>query len=127
MTPWTLLFLKTTFFLLHLHLFSRIRWVRVSSWVGICFVVLSNGAVGIYVFVIANPHENMSWEGKGTQLGVPVGIISLVADVIIFIIPFAAIIPLQISPAKRIGALLIFLTGGRYVDRTYVCSRVCQD
>jgi hypothetical protein len=80
-------------------------------------VVLSNGAIGIYTFVIANPHENASWTEKGTSIGVPTGILSLIADVAIFIIPFAAIIPLQISHAKRIGALLIFLTGGRYVER----------
>lgn len=86
-------------------------------------MVVSNSAVGIYVLVIANPHENASWGGKGTQLGVPVGILSLVADVIIFIIPFAAIAPLQISPAKRLGALLIFLTGGRCVNSTV--SRKC--
>lgn len=110
--------MKTTFFLLYLHLFGRIRWIRITSWVSICFVVASNSAVGIYAFIIANPYENASWGGKGTQLGIPIGILSIVADVIIFIIPFAAILPLQISPVKRLGALLIFLTGGRYVKST---------
>ncbi|KAJ4993292.1 hypothetical protein SVAN01_01267 [Stagonosporopsis vannaccii] len=115
LTPLTLLFLKTTFFLLYLHLFSRIRWVRISCWIGVCYVVLSMGSVAIYAFVIANPHENVSWSSKATQLGVPVGVLSLIADLVIFVIPFAAIIPLQINRAKRVGALLIFLTGGSAV------------
>lgn len=71
------------------------------------------GAVGIYTFIVANPHENITWAIPAIRLGVPVGVLSLVADLAIFIIPFAAIIPLQISPAKRVGAMLIFLTGGR--------------
>jgi len=79
------------------------------------YVVLSMGAVAIYAFAIANPHENVSWTGKATRLGLPVGILSLIADLAVFFIPFAAIIPLQINHKKRFGALLIFLTGGRYV------------
>lgn len=78
------------------------------------YVVLSMGAVAIYAFAIANPHENVSWSGKATELGLPVGILSLIADLVLFFIPFAAIIPLQINHTKRFGALLIFLTGGRY-------------
>lgn len=76
-------------------------------------MVISMGAVAIYAFAIANPHENVSWTGKALRLAVPVAILSLIADLVIFVIPFAAIIPLQINHAKRIGALLIFLTGGR--------------
>lgn len=74
------------------------------------------GAVGIYAFIVANPHESVSWAVSAVRLGVPVGVMGLVADIAIFIIPIAAIIPLQISRAKRFGALLIFLTGGRYVN-----------
>ncbi len=75
------------------------------------------GATGIYAFVIANPHESITWADEATELGLPVGVLSLAADLVIFVIPFAAIMPLQISHAKRLGALLIFLTGGRYVQR----------
>ncbi|KAF3009931.1 hypothetical protein E8E13_011044 [Curvularia kusanoi] len=112
LTPWTLLFLKTTFFLLYLHLFYRIRWIRICSWIGIAYVILTMGGVGIYIFIVANPHEILTWTIPAIRLGIPVGIMSLVADVLIFILPIAAILPLQISRAKRFGALLIFLTGG---------------
>ena len=87
-------------------------------------MVLTNGAVGIYAFAVANPHENVTWADKATRLGVPVAILSLIADTIIFVIPFAAIIPLRISHAKRVGALSIFLTGGWYVDYATPCLSI---
>jgi hypothetical protein len=100
---------------LYLHLFYRIRWIRICSWVGIVYVVLTMGGTGIYVFAVAYPRENISWTMTAVQLGIPVGVMGLIADIAIFVLPIAAIVPLQISRTKRIGALLIFLTGGRYV------------
>lgn len=64
----------------------------------------------------------MSWTDFALKLGVPSGGIGLVSDVMIFVIPFAAIIPLELSTAKKVGACLIFLTGGRYVDSHCVLS-----
>ena len=117
LTPWTLLFLKVTFFALYLQLFSRIRWIRICSWVGIVYVVLTMGGTGIYIFVVANPRELITWFAKAIHLGIPVGAMGLIADLAIFIVPIVAIVPLHISRTKRFGALLIFLTGGRYVGR----------
>lgn len=111
--PWCLLALKTTFFLLYLQLFGRVRWARITSWVGIGFVFVSNAIIAIWTMAVANPHEYMSWAGFATEISVPLAVLGLVADIIIFVVPFAAIIPLQMSPAKRMGALGIFLTGGR--------------
>lgn len=137
LTPWTLLFLKTTFFLLYLHLFSRIRWVRISSWTGICFVVLSNGAAGIYAFVIANPHENASWAGKATRIGIPVAILSLVEDVVIFIIPFVGDhtasdqsckengCPLDLPDRWKVSRLLCVMIRA-YVLRTTCSAIICS-
>jgi hypothetical protein len=96
-----------------LQLFGRVRWIKIACWVGIGFVVVSNVAIGIYSMAVTNPYEYQSWADKATAISVPLAVFSLVADVIIFVIPFAAIIPLQLSPAKRIGAIGIFLTGGR--------------
>ena len=102
--------------MLYLHLFYRIRWIRICSWIGIVYVVLTMGGTGIYVFAVANPRENISWTMTAVQLGIPVGVMGLIADIAILVLPIAAIVPLQISRSKRFGALLIFLTGGRYVD-----------
>ncbi|KAH6625482.1 hypothetical protein C7974DRAFT_396156 [Boeremia exigua] len=101
LSPWTLLFLKNTFFLLYLHIFCHIQWVRISSWIGIWNVVVSMSAVGVYTFIIANPHENLSWTDNATHLGVLLGILSFVANIANFVIPFAAIIPLHYSVSSR--------------------------
>jgi hypothetical protein len=115
MCPWNLLVLKTTFFLLYLELFGRVRWVQITSWIGIGFVFLSNVIIAAWTMAKINPHEYQSWSSFATTISVPLAVLGLVADIIIFIIPFAAIIPLQMSHAKRMGALGIFLTGGRCV------------
>jgi hypothetical protein len=78
-------------------------------------VFLSNGIVAIWTMATINPHEYLTWSTFATTISLPLAILGLVADVLIFIIPFAAIIPLQMSPAKRMGAMGIFLTGGRFV------------
>jgi hypothetical protein len=62
-----------------------------------------------------NPHEYVTWSKFALMISLPLAILGLIADVLIFIIPLAAIIPLQMSPAKRMGAMGIFLTGGRFV------------
>jgi hypothetical protein len=126
--PWNLLALKTTFFLLYLELFGRIRWAQITSWVGIGFVFLSNGIVAIWIMATINPHEYVSWSKFATMISLPLAILGLVADILIFVIPLAAIIPLQMSPAKRMGAMGIFLTGGRFVaDYLVVVSRTDKD
>ncbi|KAH7372291.1 hypothetical protein BKA66DRAFT_443641 [Pyrenochaeta sp. MPI-SDFR-AT-0127] len=116
--PWIYLFLKATFFLLYLHIFGRIRWARISSWIGFGFVVISHGVLGIYGLAVANPRENASWTKYALGFSVPIAVFGLVADIAIFVIPYIAIAPLQLSSTKRVGASIIFLTGASAI----ICS-----
>jgi hypothetical protein len=52
-----------------------------------------------------------SWEPRAIQIGVAASIPGLVVDTTLLIIPILAIAPLQLSRQKKIGVLLIFLTG----------------
>jgi hypothetical protein len=53
-----------------------------------------------------------SWELKAINIGVVASIPGLVVDTLLLVIPIIAIAPLQLSTTRKIGALLIFMTGG---------------
>ena len=114
--PWILLFLKASFFILYFQLFGNLTWARISSWIGLTFVVLAHVAFGITSLFIANPHEMLSWATPSNNMGVAIGCVGLVMDLAIFVIPYIAIAPLQLPRAKKIGVFLTFFTGIRCVQ-----------
>lgn len=77
-------------------------------------------AISITAFVLCSP-----WPGEDRldtltsahysefwKFMIPIGVIGLVVDLVLFLIPIPAIMALQTSKAKRFGFLLIFMTGG---------------
>jgi hypothetical protein len=114
--PWTLLLVKATFFILYLSIFGSLRWVRLVCWIGLSCISIVHVAIGSYSVAIAviastKPYDMHSWELRAIQIGVAASIPGLVVDTTLLVIPIIAIAPLQLSRAKKIGALLIFLTG----------------
>lgn len=49
---------------------------------------------------------------KFAEFSIPTGVIGLAVDLVLFILPIPAILSLQMSIGKKLGVLLIFLTGG---------------
>ncbi|KAF2125969.1 hypothetical protein P153DRAFT_399448 [Dothidotthia symphoricarpi CBS 119687] len=117
-SPWNSTFIKATFFILYIHLFARIRWIRICSWAGLVFAVSTHAGIAIYGLVIANPRESETWATRAFHLAISLSVFGIISDAMIFVIPFAVIIPLQLSITKKIGAIVIFLTGGSAV----ICS-----
>jgi hypothetical protein len=48
----------------------------------------------------------------------------MTVDWLLFVLPIPAIYSLHLSPAKKFGVMLVFLTGGLYVI-TFDCGRNC--
>lgn len=108
----TLLFLKSTFFLLYLHLFKSVPGVRISCWFCLAFTLLFHLAIIIHNFVLARPADIKTLETKAAvAVHFPWAVIGLFVDILIFIIPIVAIVPLTLTRRKKIGALLMFTTG----------------
>lgn len=108
-------FLKTTFFILYLKLFKQDYWIRISTYVGLA----SNTAVYI-AFTVALIYYGTPRPGEkfythdltnSGRLAVPVAVVGFVIDVVILVIPIVAISGLQTSRRKKLGAMLIFLSG----------------
>ncbi|MCJ1464972.1 hypothetical protein MMC07_003587 [Pseudocyphellaria aurata] len=55
----------------------------------------------------------MSWHYlKFTQFSIPSGIIGMFIDYYLLILPIRAVLILHMSPAKKLGVIILFMTGG---------------
>jgi len=117
--PPIFLFLKNTFFILYLSLFKQLRWVRFCAWFGIIATTLIYTTLTICFFIWATPPKHVTWFAHQTSPGVkkafqastPYASIGLVIDLYILIIPIIGVSGLQLSPKRKLGVLLIFLSG----------------
>jgi hypothetical protein len=109
------LFLKSTFFILYLTLFAQLRWARICSWIGLIATTLSYTVFTIHSFALATPRKGQTWvsasQYKPLNLSTPQSILGLVIDLYILVIPVIGVSTLQLSWKRKIGVLLIFLSG----------------
>ncbi|KAL8650373.1 MAG: hypothetical protein Q9210_003863 [Variospora velana] len=111
---------KLALFLLFLHLFGHLRWLRWLVWLGIlvtgCFYI----SVPIVVFTLCSPSKGNSWLGMsfkskcrdGMQdYGVAQGVMNLVSDFYLLIVPIPAVLALHLPKKKKFGVIAIFMTG----------------
>ncbi|KAF2449025.1 hypothetical protein P171DRAFT_441295 [Karstenula rhodostoma CBS 690.94] len=106
---------KTTFFLLYLQLFRQLYWIRISIYVGLALntAVYIAFTIALFYFATPRPGEKLYTHDlrASGELAVPVSAVGLVMDVIVLVIPIVAISGLQTSTRKKVGAILIFLSG----------------
>ncbi|KAL9604653.1 MAG: hypothetical protein Q9219_000373 [cf. Caloplaca sp. 3 TL-2023] len=115
----TMFLVKLTLFLLFLHIFGRLRWFRYLIWHGIvitgCFYV----SEFVIAFALCTPPRGRTWlemssVPKCSQLqtyGIAQGIMNLVSDLYLLVIPIPAVLSLQLPKSKKIGVIAIFMTG----------------
>lgn len=73
-------------------------------------------------FIFATPRQGQSfldvWLSKAmermTQLSVPQSVVGLVIDLAILVLPVTAVMQLQLPRRRKIGVVLIFMTGVLY-------------
>jgi hypothetical protein len=112
--------IKLSLFIQHYLLFRPFRWVRISVWIGATLSAVFYIAVTITAFVLESP-----WPGetllddilsshylKFAQFSVPIGVIGMLVDWYLLILPIPAVSTLQMSTAKKLGVLIVFMTGG---------------
>ena len=110
---------KLALFLLFLHLFGRLRWLRYFVWFGIaitgCFYI-----PGIIVpFALCAPSKGRTWlemsftpKCRSLQdYGIAQGTMNLISDFYLLFIPIPAVLSLQLPMRKKIGVIAIFMTG----------------
>ncbi|PVI00772.1 hypothetical protein DM02DRAFT_707333 [Periconia macrospinosa] len=114
LTPLTFLFLKTSFFVQYLSLFEQLRWATVCSWIGLVLTALAYSVQTILVFALPTPKKGDQWAARIDNimgLSIPQSTIGLAVDLYILYIPIMSVYGLNLSWKRRIGVMLVFLSG----------------
>jgi len=90
--------------------------VRISVWIGATI----SAAFYVTAFVLESPwpgesflEDILSWHYlEFAHFSIPTGVIGILVDWYLLILPIPAVLTLQMSTAKKLGTLIIFMTGG---------------
>lgn len=103
---------------LYVRVFGAKPWMRFTSYALVIFMFLfymSN--VGIAAFYCI-PRRGAPWDATAfarcsspVTSAIVIGTFGVVADIVLFILPFPIILKLQLSPRKRMGLCIVFLAG----------------
>ena len=116
-------FAKTTFFIFYLQLFRPFRWLRILCYIGISFTTITFLSFLVAQLALVTPHPGETWlqvdedprELKSLKyLSIPITATSFGIDIYIFIIPMLGIAKLKLSPRRKLGVVLVFLTGSTF-------------
>ena len=88
-------------------------------WIGATISVIFYVAVTITAFALTSPwpgesffEEILSWHThEFVQFSIPTGVIGILIDLYLLILPLPAVLNIQMSTAKKLGVLIVFMTG----------------
>jgi hypothetical protein len=112
--------IKLSLFIQYFLLFEVVRYVRISVFIGASLSAIFYGAITIIGFVLTSPWPGesivdaiLSWHYlKFADFSIATGIIGLLVDCILLVLPLPAIWQLRLPVTTKIGIMLIFMTGG---------------
>ncbi|KAL8730200.1 MAG: hypothetical protein Q9181_004751 [Wetmoreana brouardii] len=114
----TFLALKVTFFIMYLHIFGPLQWLRLCGYAGVVFTTISYGTFTILAFVFDTPRRGETWfshesanEQLALSLSVPQSVVGLAIDLAILVLPIIAVMQLQLPTRRKVGIILVFMTG----------------
>ena len=124
-TPPTLLFTKISFFFLYLQVFKPMRWLRISAYIGTLVTTAFYLGMTVAQFVFATPRRGETWTSHQTTrnehwalaMSVPQSAVGLAIDLYILVLPVIAVSQLQLPTRRKIGVILLFMTGILYEHR----------
>ena len=104
---------------MYLYIFGPLRWLRICAYIGAAFTTAFYAGMIVASFVIATPRPGETWlehffskmEKKSSDLPTPTSSFGLVTDLVILALPIIAVMQLQLPTRRKIGAILIFMTG----------------
>ncbi|MCJ1475064.1 hypothetical protein MMC13_003724 [Lambiella insularis] len=117
LTEVALLFTKVSFFLMYLDIFGPMQWMRVSASLGAFINSAFYLAILIANLIFSTPRPGQTWaaaavnEQGSLALSIPQAVGGLVIDLYILLLPIIAVSHLQLPPRKKIGVILIFMSG----------------
>lgn len=112
--------IKCSLFIQYYLLFRPLRWIRISVWIGLIISTVFYITITITAFILTSPWPGESLiEGllsqhytKFAQFAIPIGVIGMLVDWYLLILPIPAVWNLKVSTSKKLGVITIFMTGG---------------
>ena len=88
-------------------------------WIGASISVTFYVAVTIIAFALNSPWPGesflegiLSWRHhEFLQFSIPTGVIGMLVDLYLLILPIPVVLGMQISTVKKLGVLIVFMTG----------------
>lgn len=122
LAPPTMLFTKTTFFIMYLDIFHLMRWLKISAYIGGVVTVLFYGSMTVCLFIFSTPRRHETWleqlQSSGQHLAlafsVPQSCVGLVIDLCILVLPIVGVIRLQMPTRRKVGVILVFMSATMY-------------
>ena len=117
-------FVKLTFFILYWIIFKPFRWMKFGI-IGGAGIVIGFYFICIIISIIGDaPSPGHSWLANAmashntmsTRLSKPLAAWAIASDVFILLLPISGVLRLQLSPKRRFGLLMVFMTGLGYGD-----------
>lgn len=107
---------------MYLQLFRPMVWLRVCVYVGALVTTLFYVAATIVQLYFSTPRLGQTFlafsqsptELRSLVLSVPISAIGLAIDIYLLILPITAVMQLQLPTRRKIGVIMIFLTGLAY-------------
>ena len=95
-------------------------------WIGVTISAVFYVAGSITALVLNSPWPGesfleglLSWHYLAfSQFSIPTGVIGMLVDWYLLILPIPAVWTLQMSTSKKLGVLIVFMTGGLYALAT---------
>lgn len=117
--PIVYLFLKDSFFIMYLYIFKPLRWLRICAYTGIAITTAFYISVAVALLIFATPRHGETWpehffakdEVRAIPVTVPTSSFGVVIDLVILVLPIIAVMQLQLPTRRKIGLLLVFMTG----------------
>jgi hypothetical protein len=107
---------KAAILALYIRVFDSIRWMRISSYALIVFTGLFYMSNVVIAAAYCLPRNGAPWDqtafarcGSPVKSAIVIGIFGVVADLIIFILPFPVISKLHLTQSKKFGLMIVFM------------------
>ena len=112
--------IKSSLFIQYYLLFRPLRWIRICVWIGATVSIVFYVAVSITAFILNSPwpgesmlEDILSWHYlRFANFSIPTGVIGMLVDWYLLILPIPAVLTLQMSIVRKVGVLIVFMTGG---------------
>lgn len=105
--------------ILYLQIFGPMRWMRACCYFGLFFMTGFYIPFWIVQMYDTTPAPGETWQqnfadprfARTVTLSLPLGCVSLVSDVYIYVLPILGVSQLQMSRRRKFEVALVFMTG----------------